>query len=228
MTILNSGNAKTKKGEKMGWKTYGIHLAPAKASGFNTCQFATVGCAASCLNTAGRGVMSSVQKARIAKTLLFFKNRLAFLENVRSEIRDAIKSSQKQGLTPCFRLNLTSDLPWHKFGIFEEFPQVQFYDYTKDYKRALQFMAGELPSNYHLTFSRAETVESQQQADTLIAMGMNVAAVFRKTLPSTWNGIPVIDGDENDLRFLDPRGVVVGLVEKGRAKQDESGFVITL
>jgi len=228
MSLLNSGNAKTKKGEKQGWKTYGIHLAPAKASGYNTCQFATAGCAAACLNTAGRGAMSNVQKARIAKTLLFFKDRQGFLSTLRDEIRAAIKSSVKQGLTPCFRLNLTSDLPWHKMGIMEEFPDVQFYDYTKDYKRALQFMAGELPSNYHLTFSRAETVESQQQADTLLAMGMNIAAVFRKSLPTTWQGVPVIDGDENDLRFLDPKGVIVGLVEKGKAKQDESGFVITL
>jgi hypothetical protein len=227
MKLLNSGNAKTKKGEKMGWKTYGIHLAPSKLSGFNTCQFATAGCAAACLNTAGRGIMSNVQKARIAKTLFFFKNKEGFLAELRKEIRTAIRSCKKQGLKPCFRLNLTSDLPFHKFGILEEFPDVQFYDYTKDYKRALQYLAGELPANYQLTFSRAETKESQEQAAHLLSLGMNVAAVFRKSLPETWSGFKVIDGDNTDLRFLDPQGVIVGLVEKGKAKQDASGFVIS-
>lgn len=227
MKLLNSGNAKTKKGEAVGWKTFGIHLAPSRLSGFNTCQHATAGCAASCLNTAGRGAMSSVQKARINKTLFFFKNKEGFLAELRKEIRAAIKSSERQGLNPCFRLNLTSDIPFHKFGIMEEFPNVQFYDYTKDYKRALQYMHGEMPQNYHLTFSRAESEENQQQAKSLLSMGMNVAAVFREYIPATWNGFNVVDGDENDLRFLDPQGVIVGLVEKGKAKQDSSGFVLS-
>lgn len=227
MKLLNSGNAKTKKGEKLGWKTYGIHLAPSKLSGFNTCQFATAGCAAACLNTAGRGIMSNVQKARIAKTLFFFKNKEGFLAELRKEIAAAIRSCERQGLKPCFRLNLTSDIPFHKFGILEEFPDVQFYDYTKDPARALQYLAGELPANYQLTFSRAETKESQEQAAHLLSLGMNVAVVFRKSLPETWSGFAVIDGDNTDLRFLDPQGVIVGLVEKGKAKQDASGFVIS-
>lgn len=227
MKLLNDGNSKTKKGETLGWKTYGIHLAPASASGFNTCQFATAGCSSACLNTAGRGAMNSVQKARIQKTLFFFKDKAGFLAQLREEVRASIKSSLRQGFKPCFRLNLTSDLPWHKMGIMEEFPEVQWYDYTKDYKRALQFMHGELPANYHLTFSRAETEENQQQARSLLSMGMNVAAVFRKSLPATWNGFKVVDGDETDLRFLDPQGVIVGLVEKGKAKQDNTGFVLS-
>lgn len=227
MKLLNSGNAKTKKGEKLGWKTFGIHLAPSKLSGWNTCQFATAGCSESCLNTAGRGIMKTVQKARIQKTLFFFKNKEGFLAELRKEIRAAIRSCERHGLKPCFRLNLTSDLPFHKFGILDDFPDVQFYDYTKDYKRSLDWLAGKLPSNYQLTFSRAETKESQKQAAHLLSLGMNVAAVFRKSLPETWSGFAVIDGDNTDLRFLDPKGVIVGLVEKGKAKQDVSGFVIS-
>lgn len=226
MKLLNSGNYKTKKGESLGWKTFGIHLAPARVSGLNACRHATPGCAAACLNTAGRGAMSNVQKARIAKTLYFFKKRHEFLSNLKNEIRSAIKSCEKSGMNPCFRLNLTSDIPFHKFGIMEEFSNYKFYDYTKDYNRALQFVRGELPSNYHLTFSRAETKESQEQAEELLSHGMNVAMVFRKRLPSHWKGFRVVDGDSTDLRFLDAKGVIVGLVEKGRAKKDESGFVI--
>lgn len=226
MKLLNTGNYKTKKGESKGWKTFGIHLAPARVSGLNACQYATPGCAAACLNTAGRGAMSNVQKARIEKTLYFFKKREEFLSNLRKEIRAAIRSCEKSGMNPCFRLNLTSDIPFHKFGIMEEFPEVQFYDYTKDYKRALEFVRGQLPGNYHLTFSRAETEDNHKQATNLLSYGMNVAAVFRKSLPSKWQGLRVVNGDETDLRFLDPRGVIVGLVEKGRAKKDETGFVI--
>jgi hypothetical protein len=35
-----------------------------------------------------------------------------------------------------------------------------------------------------------------------------------------------VDGDKDDLRFLDPQGVIVGLKAKGDAKHDDTGFVI--
>jgi len=44
-------------------------------------------------------------------------------------------------------------------------------------------------------------------------------------MPETYNGLPVFNGDESDLRFLDPQGVIVGLYAKGKAKKDTSGFV---
>jgi len=100
----------------------------------------------------------------------------------------------------------------------------QFYDYTKNIRRALAYAAGQYPANYHLTFSRSES-NADDVARALLA-GVNVAVVFRKALPATWGGRPVIDGDAHDLRFLDPRGVIVGLRAKGRAKRDVSGFVV--
>lgn len=227
MKLFNNGNAKTKKGEKLGYITYGIHLAPASLSGFNVCQFASKGCTKACLNTAGRGNMSNVQKARINKTLLFFKDRAAFLAMMRKEVKAAINSAKRKNMIPCFRPNLTSDLPWEKFGIIQEFPEVQWYDYTKSYRRALDWVNGSMPSNYHLTFSRSEEEENQRQALEFLSMGGNVAVVFRNSLPDTWEGYKVIDGDETDLRFLDGGAKVIGLVEKGKAKKDETGFVVT-
>ena len=229
MALLNQGNAKTRKGEKKGFVTFGIHLAPANLSGFNVCKDASIGCAAACLNTAGRGAMSSVQRARIEKTRMFFTDKQGFLVDLWSEIRKAIRTASKKAMTPCFRLNLTSDLPWEKIrfngeSVFEAFPQVQFYDYTKNAERMTAFLAGEMPSNYHLTFSRSES--NGKVAEAFIRSGGNVAVVFRNTLPKSWSGAAVVDGDETDLRFLDPRGVVVGLVEKGKAKVDDSGFVV--
>lgn len=231
--LLNNGNAKTRKGEKLGWITYGLHLAPFNLSGFNVCSSASEGCAAACLNTAGRGAMSNVQKARIEKTKKFFADKDAFVWQLAKEISNAIKLANKKGMKACFRLNLTSDLPWEnikvesdgkKLSLMEIFPDAQFYDYTKHFKRAKAWADGEMPKNYHLTFSRSECNDSL--CDVASKLGVNVAAVFRGSLPKNYKGLPVVDGDETDLRFLDGKNKIVGLVEKGLAKKDESGFVI--
>ena len=229
MKLLTTANAKIRKGEKIGFKTFGIHLAPASLSGFNVCKDASAGCAASCLNTAGMGAFSNVQRARIEKTRLFFKNKTIFLVILWEEVARAIRSASKKNLTAVFRLNLTSDLPWEKIklngqSIFEAFPQVTFYDYTKSPERMTAFLAGDMPKNYHLTFSKSET--NGAIAESILKSGGNVAMVFRKSLPAKWLGVDVINGDETDLRFLDGAGKIVGLVEKGKAKKDESGFVI--
>jgi hypothetical protein len=229
MKLLTTANAKIRKGEKIGFKTFGIHLAPASLSGFNVCKDASAGCAASCLNTAGMGVFSNVQRARLEKTRLFFKDKAVFLSQLIKEITAAVKSAEKQNLTAVFRLNLTSDLPWEKIklngkSVFDLFPQVTFYDYTKSPERMTAFLAGEMPKNYHLTFSKSET--NGAIAESILKSGGNVAMVFRKSLPSKWLGAEVVNGDETDLRFLDGAGKIVGLVEKGKAKKDESGFVI--
>jgi hypothetical protein len=229
MKLLTTSNTKIKKGEKLGFMTFGIHLAPAKLSGFNVCPSASAGCAAACLNTAGMGVYSTVQSARVAKTLFFFKERDAFMGQLIKEIGAAIRKAEKNGMKPAFRLNLTSDMAWEKIKfngktVFELFPKVNFYDYTKVVSRMTAFLAGELPKNYHLTFSRSES--NHLATSAIMASGGNVAAVFRGTLPSHWNGKRVVSGDESDLRFKDKRGVVVGLVENRKAKKDLTGFVL--
>jgi hypothetical protein len=229
MKLLSIGNPKILKGMKQGYMTYILHLAPADVSGYNTCPKATAGCKAACLNTAGRGGMfkkgettNVIQQARIRKTKMFFENRDAFLAILEDDIRKAIKQSEKKGLVPVFRLNGTSDLSWEKYGIIQKFPNVQFYDYTKVLGRKVSYL-----SNYHLTFSAADG----NDLDVLRAIkeGYNIATVFgiKKTLPmpETYNGVPVFNGDDSDLRFLDPKGVVVGLYAKGKAKKDTSGFV---
>ena len=226
MKLLNSGNAKTIKGEKLGFKTYGVHLSPFNKSGFQVCKWASKGCARACLDTAGRGVMSNVQRSRINKTKFLFEDRSGFLDQLRAEITSAIRSSEKKGLVPCFRLNLTSDFKWEETGIFEEFPEAQFYDYTKGKNRMIEYLEGNLPPNYHLTYSRSEKKGDDIHSKAFLKSGGNVAVVFRGKLPKTWNGFDVIDGDESDLRMLDGTGKVVGLVEKGLAKKDETGFVV--
>ncbi len=233
-------NPKTKKGRARGFATAILHFAPAELSGYNVCQYATLGCKAACLNTAGHGGigldasgLNDVQRARIARTRLFFLNRFVFNVLLVRAIQTHIRRATRHGLIPVVRLNGTSDLPWESLvmndgrTVLEMFPQIQFYDYTKHVKRALANVRGEHPANYALTFSRAES--NHADADSVLAAGGNVAVVFKAkphASPDLWAGVRVIDGDNDDLRFLDPSGVIVGLAAKGRAKKDESGFVV--
>jgi hypothetical protein len=156
-----------------------------------------------------------IQRARIRKTKMYFEQREEFLTVLEADIRKAIKFAEKQGLIPVFRLNGTSDLPVEKWGIIQKFPTTQFYDYTKVLGRKVK----DLP-NYHLTFSKADGNDSDV-ADALL-QGMSVVAVY-DAIPE---GVP--SADETDLRFLDPKGIMLGLKAKGRAKKDYSGFVIRL
>lgn len=231
--ILTIANAKTQKSVKLGYLTSGIHFAPANLSGYEVCHFRSKGCAESCLFTAGRGAYPRVKKARISKTIRFKEQTHSFLLQLEKEIKSAIKRAEKLGLTPTFRLNLTSDENWAKIilpsyqkNVFEAFPSVQFYDYTKDKQKVLDNPY----KNYHLTFSKAETLWSLRNSWELLAKGHNVAIVFstkrKEKLPQSHNGFKVIDGDEHDLRFLDKKGVIVGLRAKGKARKDKSGFVV--
>lgn len=221
MKLLSLSNLKTRKGEKHGWLTGILHLAPARLSGHNVCPMASKGCAAACLNTAGfGGIFPGVQRARIAKTKLFFSDRTAFLAILAGEIAQWQLAAKAKGMRLAVRLNGTSDIAWERFDIIQRFPDVTFYDYTKIPNRV---MTNTLP-NYHLTFSRSES--NEEQAKLLANLGHNVAVVFSKTLPKTYWGKRVVNGDLTDLRFKDPKGVIVGLTAKGRGQTDKSGFVV--
>jgi hypothetical protein len=240
MSLLTIGNPKTLKGQKRGYLTAVLHLAPYTLSGRNVCPMATKGCAAACLNSAGRGGIgaaglvgddlanaNAIQRARVRRTNAYFDNRAVFLADLRDDIARFVKSADRKGLIPCVRLNGTSDIRWEQTGIMGSFPDLQFYDYTK-----LPNRRG-IPANYHLTYSLAEGDRNWRGHLAALDNGLSVAVVLRgcgdsahpKPFPPTWNGRPLVDGDESDLRFLDPPGVYVGLRAKGRAKQDTTGFV---
>lgn len=223
-------NAKTVKGQKKGYLTGVLYLAPADLSGFEVCPMSSAGCRAACLNTAGRaGIIkrgeetNAIQIARIAKTRWYFQDRESFLEQLVKEIQAVIRKAKRMDLIPAIRLNGTSDIPWErvpyagKANIMEHFKDVVFYDYTKRHNRK------GLPANYTLTYSLCE--DNDDRALLALQSGFNVAAVFDGDLPEEFMGYPVINGDESDLRFLDPVGVIVGLKAKGKAKKDTTGFV---
>ena len=221
-------NYKTVKSEKVGVLTGIIYMAPYNLSGKNVCPGASAGCAAACLNTAGRGAMGVVQKARLKKTNRFWDDRDSFMWDLVNEITALEKRAAAKGLKAAVRLNGTSDLPYERYkvpgtdkNIMQLFPEVQFYDYTKLENRIVD---QQLPANYHLTFSRAEDNDHKLDA---VLKHTSAAVVFSGELPETWRGYPVIDGDEHDARFTDAGpGVIIGLTAKGKARHDASGFVV--
>jgi len=230
--IIGVGNnAKTVKGDGSEFVTAITYHKPYKTEiegkVFNICSMAGVAqCAAPCLFTAGRGQMNNVQQARFNKTKLFFTDRVLYMDLLNKDLTRFSAKTRKLGATPCYRPNGTSDYPWQNTGIMSLFPEIQFYDYTKIVKRAYS----KLPSNYHLTLSYSEA--DADYADSVYKATCetrtNMAVVFRSkyNIPKTFRGLSVVDGDKDDLRFLDPKGVVVALYAKGKASKDESGFVI--
>lgn len=219
-------NAKTIKGQKKGFLTGIVYLAPANLSGYEVCAWRSPQCTGFCLNTSGRGAFNSTQIARITKTKALFADRQAFVLRLNKEIKALKKRAIKNNMESCVRLNGTSDLDWT--DVITQNPDTQMYDYTKSPIRMRQYLAGKLPKNYHVTFSLSEN----NLADALdfLKQGGNVAVVFStkkgEALPSTWNGVKVVDGDESDLRFLDDKGVVVGLRGKGKARKGKTGGFI--
>ena len=228
MKLLTVENSKTVKGEKMGWLTGILYLAPACISGTNVCPNSDTACRASCLYSAGRGAFSNVQQARIRKTKELFSNNEAFIAQLNKDIDALAAKAKKLGMKPAVRLNGTSDLPWFwngTSGIMDAHRDVQFYDYTKVAPR----LTSKLPKNYHLTFSRSSN--NHEACLVALSRGFNVAVVFDKVPVGIklWCS-KVVDGDLSDLRFLDVKKgrkpVIVGLKAKGKARQDKSSFVI--
>lgn len=253
MKLFNFDNAKTRKGEAFGYSTAILYLAPASLSGENLCKFSTAECRELCLNTAGMGVFKTIQDARIKKTKLMLESPDIFWAQISHEIELHKKLCQRHSLKlkrkikPCVRLNGTSDI-WNTDmqTIMYRHSDVQFYDYSKDVKRVMQYRLGKLPPNYFLLYSCSGTKQSIDHAKWFLSEGVNVAVVFDtkkgEPLPQTWNYFNVIDGDMHDLRFIsDERGKlqhcaahdepysegnVIGLRAKGKARHaDGSVFV---
>lgn len=245
-------SAKAIKARSYGYLNVINYMAPARTAGVgNLCPHASPGCLALCLgwHSGQAGVvpkgqedtaLNSVRRSRQDKARLFMQDRGTFLAEMEAGILRAERKAAREGLKLCVRLNGATDIAWEGIrdvygedgrpyvNVFAAYPHIQFVDYTKNVRRALAHAAGQLPRNYHLTFSRSET--NWADCVRVLNAGGNVAVVFAGEFPKTYLGWPVIDGDQSDLRHLDPRdkqGFIIGLSPKGnRAKQDTSGFVV--
>lgn len=235
--LLSHSNAKTIKGEKYGYHTEILYMSPnnQNTKKVNICRGATAGCRNACLFNAGRGKFNNVQLARINRTEFFLRDESGFMNML---VRDIQKLYKKYGSKLIVRLNGTSDIDYENIpvgeydNIFNMFPEIQFYDYTKRFDRLLN----KLPLNYHITFSYAETGRNQLESLKALELGYNVAVVFgtrkKENLPLSFMGYPVASGDESDLRFLDKKNHVIGLTFKGTnsnmKKGVRSGFVVKI
>lgn len=215
-----SSSAKIIKNEKvLGIKTYCLYLMPSDFSGRNVCPSASVECRLGCLNLSGRNKMepsrNTIQQARQRKTDYFFENNEKFMELLVLELNSAKREAEKSGYEFAVRLNGTSDIDWNNQyhngkTVFEIFPDVQFYDYTKVARRF-----DNMPKNYHLTFSHTGTHSNVTKCKELLEKGNNVAVVFNvqkgNELPKTLWGYNVIDADVTDYRPADGNNVIAGL-----------------
>lgn len=249
MILSISADAKTSKGEKLGYLTGILYLAPSTISGYQTCPMAKLaGCEAACLYSAGRGKFNFIQRARIAKTVRFFEQRAEFIRDLAVSVSRLILAGMYAGSIPLIRLNGTSDIRFENVpvsidgltaktirkicgfdipvgeysSIMAVFPEIQFYDYTKIPNRR------DLPANYDLTFSYSGVISFERYNRRAIESGARVAAVFRTRagIPAEFQGLRTIAGDDTDVRYIEPRGVIVALYAKGAARRDVSGFVV--
>lgn len=236
LPLLTFENAKTSKGVSLGYLTAILYMSPATqvADSANLCPASTPGCRASCLFTAGRGAFSNVRAARDRKRSEFLADKELFVFRLVQEIKRATVKAAKLNLKLCVRLNGTTDIDWENIrighsqeNIFNIFRDIQFYDYTKRPDRMNIFLKGHnrpsirpWPANYHLTFSRSEV--NDRQCRVVRSLGGNTAEVRESItdIPKT------INGDTHDLRFLDKGPTRILLKAKGKAKKDDTGFVI--
>lgn len=226
--ILGESSAKTIKGQKIGFLTGIVYLVPDA----KLCPFAELaGCMAPCLKSAGRGAFNSVQKARAEKTRFFREHQEAFMLSLAADVWSMERKARRLGLHLLVRPNGTSDIPFENIkvimdlNIFQLFHNVQFYDYTKHPSRKLE---GKTMGNYDLTYSfSAMTPKPISIKGLTNPANKRTAVVFhrREDIPETFRGWPVVDGDDTDVRHIEPTNVVVALYAKGKAKTDTSGFV---
>jgi hypothetical protein len=216
---INSSSKLLKSGIVSKQYTYGLYLAPAKTSGYNVCSHSTKECRLGCLATSGRAGMElisggdRIKNARIKKTKLFYEQPEFFMQWLIAEIRVAQLKAKKDGYFFSVRLNGTSDIDWQNVringqNIFEIFPEVSFYDYTKNVMKFFN-----LAPNYHLTLSY--TGRNWHLCEVMLKNGHNVAMVFNvkneKQLPLQFADYQVINGDLTDYRVADAKGIIVGL-----------------
>lgn len=226
-SLLTVNNFKQQTALALGYQAVSLFLEPNyidPASGVKTCPDAGL-CASVCLSKCGRNKYTAARNARKRRTELYFDNPLAFFAQLDRDLDRLCYWAGRKGLKPAVRLNALSDLPWETIcrPMFSLYPEIQFYDYTKSESRMLEFLSGNLPSNYHLTFSRSEK-SSEQFCCKVLHAGGNISIVvavdkFEAVLAEPLYELEtftagVVNGDKHDLRFLDPQGSIVALKYK--------------
>jgi len=220
----------TKAKSKNSLSTWILYLNPAEqnSKGINLCPFASKGCLVSCIHTAGSGGLDIVKEARARRTELLVKNRRQFYMQLAKEILSKVAYYQRKNQMIAFRLNGTSDIDHAKalkvyagLEIEDLHGKAVFFDFTKSIHMAVKYKDS---PNYILTFSRAE--DNQEHVLTAMEYNINVSVVFSNKPPKEFLGKSVIDGGQNGIMMIYNRNVIIGILAKGAARKDTTGFTI--
>lgn len=234
MQLLNT-NAKLAKCEAYGYLAVGLELAPGKLAGRGEACPARGDCYKTCIFSSGFGSMTSVRKARIDRHRFMFNADGTLNPTAEGQlyldIATAMRKAERKGLKLAVRLNTFSDYAWEQLlgaHFFQHFYEVQFYDYTKRYDRAVDWSKGAKPKNYHLTFSCSEENSAASEAVALLRSGefgrkMSVAvAMYQESKDQILGDKTLtrhhraVDGDLHDLTFLHKPGSIIVLSAKGK------------
>jgi hypothetical protein len=219
--LLSTSTAKLDKSQNSEWLNAILFLEPAM-NYVGICPHSSKGCRQSCLTNSGMMRYPNAVKARHRRTSLWLESPEDFITLLNADILALKLQAKKVDKRLAIRLNGTSDIDWSE--VYKRHPDVQFYEYTKRHKLAQKLYSFD---NVHITLSAHERT-TDNQINTALLSGINVAVVFRDVLPDTYQGHTVINGDDHDRRYEDTRGVIIGLKLKGtnKAKQAaiDSGF----
>lgn len=221
---------KVLKGKKENFQTLILYLSAGKNAGKDVCSFASTGCRLACLVESGHALIEKragknvIALARMVKTWLTIYRKDIAIEVLKKEIELASARAKRKGHNFAVRLNGTSDLDFYE--VYSAFPEVQFYDYTKDPNRV------PLP-NYHLTFSYSQATKARiahyKQAS---ARGQAIAFPVRGDEFEQACKLPdCFSMDTTDLRFLDEEGkygILKAKQTEGLAEGVKENFILSL
>ena len=200
-----NSSQKIEKGKKQNFDTLVLYLSASKNAGVDLCKFASTGCRLACLVASGHALIekrsgkNKIDVSRIVKSWLAIYRKDIAETVLLAEIESAKKRAEKKGRKFSVRLNGTSDIDF--YNVINAFPNVQFYDYTKDPERV------ELP-NYHLTFSYSQASKARiNHYKQAIQRGQSIAfPVIASEFEQACALPDCYSMDETDLRFLDNAG----------------------
>ena len=217
---IMGSSTKVELGQGFGYFTSVLYLAPARLSGYEVCGGRSVECTRGCLSHQS-GHLAFHQAGSIFKTWWFFTDKEEFQTAAIAELHAAMSKAKRKGFKFAVRMNGTSDIPFKKVYQWAEENDVQCYEYTKLKSVIVRYL--DRDDMVHRTYSIDETQASFSFAKTFCELGGNASIVIPSARKAKAEAIaalqdldlPIVDGDEHDLRFRDPVGAIAYLKAKG-------------
>ena len=197
------------------------------ALAYTFCPRSTTGCTFGCTaSKSANAILERSQLARLARTVVTLERPDVALTLTAAALDKLVAAHGTDDSR--WRVNIADDIRWEIVApaLLDNAPKA--YAYTKWAPADRPAIAG-----LSVVYSASERWTREDIVETCAA-SERVAVVFncrKGNLPTTWGGVPVVDGDKTDDLFAHPAGVIVGLAVKGRTlaiRQAcvDSGFAI--